>query len=188
MPVEQVAEKIKRVESLGWEASIQGRKLYLVPSAVNKRAAVEHIRHQIGNVPVVASGDSLLDRCLLDFADYAVPQGMANYTARNSGILKQFTTNSPNNPVFCRRRDIELCPLYTPRCDRRCCLMTKTRIYFNRWFSVAYHYMNMIRNNEDGMQFEIYGTHSDPNNMALQACDHAELEPKVTGKVYRFLC
>ncbi|MCP1135763.1 hydrolase [Paenibacillus polysaccharolyticus] len=72
MPVEEVTEKIKRVESLGWEASIQGRKLYLVPSAVNKRAAVEHIRYQIGDVPVVASGDSLLDRCLLDFADYAI--------------------------------------------------------------------------------------------------------------------
>lgn len=66
--------------------------------------------------------------------------------------------------------------------------MTKTRIYFNRWFSVAYHYMNMIRNNEDGMQFEIYGTHSDPNNMALQACDNAELEPKVTGKEYIDFC
>ncbi|WP_145415234.1 HAD family hydrolase [Paenibacillus xylanexedens] len=72
MPVEEVTEKIKLVESLGWEASVQGRKLYLVPSAVNKRAAVEHIRHQIGDVPVVASGDSLLDRCLLDYADYAI--------------------------------------------------------------------------------------------------------------------
>ena len=39
--------------------------------------------------------------------------------------------------------------------------MKKTRIYFNRWFSVAYHYMNLIRNNEDGLEFEIYGTHSD---------------------------
>jgi hydroxymethylpyrimidine pyrophosphatase-like HAD family hydrolase len=72
MPVEQVAKKIKSLESLGWEASIQGRKLYLVPSVVNKASAVEHIRHQIGTVPVVASGDSLLDRCLLDFADYAI--------------------------------------------------------------------------------------------------------------------
>ncbi|SDL16340.1 Hydroxymethylpyrimidine pyrophosphatase [Paenibacillus sp. OK060] len=72
MPIEQVTEKIQALESLGWEASIQGRKLYLVPSGVNKRAAVEYVRHQIGNVPVIASGDSLLDRCLLDFADYAI--------------------------------------------------------------------------------------------------------------------
>ncbi|MGC5775883.1 ATP-grasp domain-containing protein [Paenibacillus pabuli] len=66
--------------------------------------------------------------------------------------------------------------------------MNKTRIYFNRWFSVAYHYMNLIRNNEDGLQFEIYGTHSDPNNMALQGCDYAELEPKVKGKEYVDFC
>ncbi|SDL16371.1 Biotin carboxylase [Paenibacillus sp. OK060] len=66
--------------------------------------------------------------------------------------------------------------------------MKKTRIYFNRWFSVAYHYMNLIRNNEDGLEFEIYGTHSDPNNMALQGCDHAEVEPKVTGREYVDFC
>lgn len=66
--------------------------------------------------------------------------------------------------------------------------MNKVRIYFNRWFSVAYHYMNLIRNNEDGMQFEIYGTHSDPANMALQGCDHAEQEPKVTGMEYVEFC
>ncbi|SEK83591.1 ATP-grasp domain-containing protein [Paenibacillus sp. OK003] len=66
--------------------------------------------------------------------------------------------------------------------------MKKTRIYFNRWFSVAYHYMNLIRNNEDGLEFEIYGTHSDPNNMALQGCDHAEVEPKVKGREYVDFC
>lgn len=66
--------------------------------------------------------------------------------------------------------------------------MSKVRIYFNRWFSVAYHYMNLIRNNEDGMPFEIYGTHSDPGNMALQGCDYAEVEPKVTGREYVDFC
>lgn len=72
LPMEHIAEKIRVLETLGWESSIQGRKLYLVPSAVNKRAAVEHIRQRIGDVPVIASGDSLLDRCLLDFAHYAI--------------------------------------------------------------------------------------------------------------------
>ena len=41
--------------------------------------------------------------------------------------------------------------------------MKKMKIYFNRWFSVTYHYMNAIRDNEDGMEFEIYGTHPDPD-------------------------
>ncbi|MEO2260943.1 HAD family hydrolase [Paenibacillus amylolyticus] len=72
LPMERIADKIRVLETLGWESSIQGRKLYLVPSAVNKRAAVEHIRQRIGDVPVIASGDSLLDRCLLDFAHHAI--------------------------------------------------------------------------------------------------------------------
>lgn len=62
--------------------------------------------------------------------------------------------------------------------------MKKMKIYFNRWFSVTYHYMNAIRDNEDGMEFEIYGTHPDPGHMALQGCDVAEVEPRLTGREY----
>ncbi|QOS77095.1 hydrolase [Paenibacillus sp. JNUCC31] len=98
MPIEQVKEKIQALEALGWEASIQGRKLYLVPSGVNKRAAVEHVRQRIGNGPVIASGDSLLDRCLLDFADYAIaPRHGELYREkqRNSDLIPyQFTKQS----------------------------------------------------------------------------------------------
>ncbi|WP_068498230.1 HAD family hydrolase [Paenibacillus kribbensis] len=72
MPLEQVLEKARIMREMGWEVSIQGRKVYLVPAAVNKQAAVEHIRHLTDGGPVVASGDSLLDRCLLDYADYAI--------------------------------------------------------------------------------------------------------------------
>lgn len=72
MPLEAVMDTIGQLDSLGWEASIQGRKLYLVPSAVNKHNAVEHIRQLVGAEAVLASGDSLLDRCLLDGADYAI--------------------------------------------------------------------------------------------------------------------
>ncbi|QZN78056.1 MULTISPECIES: ATP-grasp domain-containing protein [unclassified Paenibacillus] len=66
--------------------------------------------------------------------------------------------------------------------------MKKMKIYFNRWFSVTYHYMNAIRDNEDGMEFEIYGTHPDPGHMALQGCDVAEVEPRVTGREYVDFC
>lgn len=72
MPLEAVMEKIEQLGRLGWEASIQGRKLYLVPSAVNKWDAVAYVREQVGGGLVLASGDSLLDRCLLDAADYAI--------------------------------------------------------------------------------------------------------------------
>lgn len=66
--------------------------------------------------------------------------------------------------------------------------MKKTRIWFNRWFSVAYHYMNSIKNNADGMAFEIYGTHADLNHMSLQACDYSEQEPKIKGEQYVIYC
>ncbi|MGQ3478158.1 HAD family hydrolase [Paenibacillus sp. TY11] len=72
MPLEQVLEKARIMREMGWEVSIQGRKVYLVPAAVNKQAAVEHIRNLTDGGAVVASGDSLLDRCLLDYADYAI--------------------------------------------------------------------------------------------------------------------
>ncbi|ODB58251.1 HAD family hydrolase [Paenibacillus polymyxa] len=72
MPLEQVLEKARIMREMGWEVSIQGRKIYLVPAAVNKQAAVEHIRNLTNGGAVVASGDSLLDRCLLDYADYAI--------------------------------------------------------------------------------------------------------------------
>ncbi|MBW7474661.1 ATP-grasp domain-containing protein [Paenibacillus oenotherae] len=63
-----------------------------------------------------------------------------------------------------------------------------TRIYMNRWFSVAYHYIGMIRNNPDGEKFVFYGTHPDPRHMSLLAADHAEVEPAVIGLEYVQFC
>lgn len=59
-----------------------------------------------------------------------------------------------------------------------------TNIYFNRWFSVSYHYMNMIRDNPDGETFKFFGTHPDPNHLSLQACDYREQEPVLHGTEY----
>jgi len=59
-----------------------------------------------------------------------------------------------------------------------------TNIYFNRWFSTAYHYMNMIRDNPDGEKFAFYGSHPDPGHLSLQACDFAEKEPVLEGTDY----
>ena len=59
-----------------------------------------------------------------------------------------------------------------------------TNIYFNRWFSTVYHYINMIRDNPDGRSFTFYGTHPDPGHLSLQACDHAEPEPELYGAEY----
>ncbi|WP_028608746.1 ATP-grasp domain-containing protein [Paenibacillus harenae] len=63
-----------------------------------------------------------------------------------------------------------------------------TRVYMNRWFSVAYHYINMIRENPDGEKFEFFGTHPDINHMSLVASDHPGTEPAVVGRDYVDFC
>lgn len=55
-----------------WNVSLQGRKLYIVPQVVNKWAAVAYIRNILQEKLVVAAGDSMLDLCMLEQADYAI--------------------------------------------------------------------------------------------------------------------
>jgi carbamoylphosphate synthase large subunit len=64
----------------------------------------------------------------------------------------------------------------------------KQRIWFNRWFSTAFHFINLIRNNPDGKQFEIYASHSNPNSVVLQAADKTECEPLLKGDEYIDYC
>lgn len=72
MPIEAVKELATRLAKEGWETSIQGRKVYLVPRVVNKRDALLHLQELEGKEIRIASGDSLLDRCMLDIAAHAI--------------------------------------------------------------------------------------------------------------------
>lgn len=58
--------------SLGWRVSVQGRKLYAVPVPLTKSAAVAALAGRLEVERVVAAGDSLLDRDLLDAADVSI--------------------------------------------------------------------------------------------------------------------
>jgi hypothetical protein len=49
----------------GWHTSLQGRKLYFVPSALTKSAAVQEVCRRVGATGFAAAGDSLLDAELL---------------------------------------------------------------------------------------------------------------------------
>lgn len=53
---------------LGWGVSVQGRKVYAVPAGLSKAAAVARLRERLGGPPLLAAGDSLLDRGLLELA------------------------------------------------------------------------------------------------------------------------
>lgn len=56
----------------GWVVSLQGRKLYCVPESVTKEAAVAEVMRRVGADTLIAAGDSLLDRGLLEMADIAL--------------------------------------------------------------------------------------------------------------------
>lgn len=72
LPLDEIKQMSERLHGLGWRVSLQGRKLYVVPEAVNKSDAIIHVRRTVRSEPMVASGDSLLDKCLLESADYAI--------------------------------------------------------------------------------------------------------------------
>lgn len=82
-----------------WELSVQGRKLYLVPMNVNKKAAIRYIKQKEGRSRVVAAGDSLLDLEMLKAADHGfAPAHGEIYALFLQGTLEleriKFTKNS----------------------------------------------------------------------------------------------
>jgi hypothetical protein len=71
MPAEWIAALHVQCRALGWTVSVQGRKLYCVPDAVNKSAAVAEVHRRLGAPTVLAAGDSLLDQRMLEEAHFA---------------------------------------------------------------------------------------------------------------------
>ncbi|RFU69028.1 haloacid dehalogenase [Peribacillus saganii] len=71
-PLDELADFRKEIEGQGWRMSLQGRKLYLVPESVNKWDAVAYVKEKMGKTFVAAAGDSLLDLCMLEVADFAI--------------------------------------------------------------------------------------------------------------------
>ncbi len=61
--------------AMGWNCSLQGRKVYLVPDPVSKGAAVRYVKELAGASFVFAAGDSLLDESMLRIADAAMAPG-----------------------------------------------------------------------------------------------------------------
>lgn len=62
----------KTFRKLGWDMSLQGRKLYFMPESITKAGAMEYIKERIQADYVIAAGDSLLDRCMLESADLGI--------------------------------------------------------------------------------------------------------------------
>ncbi|WP_379128222.1 hydrolase [Paenibacillus sp. sgz500958] len=101
LPVDLTAILGDDLDVIGWSVSLQGRKLYAVPKAVSKSAAIGHVRRTVQHEPMVASGDSLLDKCLLDAADYAmVPCHGEIYAEHQSGLHQEKYLFTARSGVF----------------------------------------------------------------------------------------
>lgn len=73
---DELAAVVQVCDTHGWRALHQGRKLYLLPHALDKAAAVAHVVERTGATTVLAAGDTLLDWPMLCAADRAwVPAG-----------------------------------------------------------------------------------------------------------------
>lgn len=72
VPVDWLGEVAAAADAIGWVSSHQGRKLYLIPRTLTKQDAVAEVVARVGADLVLAAGDSLLDRGLLEFADRAI--------------------------------------------------------------------------------------------------------------------
>ena len=70
--IPDLSELATRLKAVGWTLSVQGRKVYLVPAALTKEAALEEVIARTGTLRLAAAGDSLLDRGMLARADVAV--------------------------------------------------------------------------------------------------------------------
>jgi len=72
LSAEALTELSAWYDERGWAVSLQGRKLYCVPRPLTKSAAAAEVARRTGADVVLAAGDSLLDRDLLEYADVAV--------------------------------------------------------------------------------------------------------------------
>ena len=71
IPAEWISAVAAWGQEHGWGVSVQGRKAYLVPHALSKGAAALRVADELGG-ELLAAGDSLLDRDLLEAAAFAV--------------------------------------------------------------------------------------------------------------------
>ena len=59
--------------------------------------------------------------------------------------------------------------------------MEPVRIWLNRNYSTAVHLMDLLRDNDDGVAVELFGSHPDPSAPMLTAADHRLRDPDPTA-------
>ncbi|MGD3397855.1 hypothetical protein QT474_22470, partial [Xanthomonas citri pv. citri] len=65
IPYEELIAFEKEIIEIGWRLFLHGSKLYILPSQLNKAAAVAHLQNYVAYDLHVAAGDSLMDYDML---------------------------------------------------------------------------------------------------------------------------
>lgn len=90
-PVERLLEYTTAFRKIGWNMSLQGRKLYFMPESITKSGAMEYVKEEVGADFVVAAGDSLLDLDLLESADKGILAAHGEAVRSNAQISSHIT-------------------------------------------------------------------------------------------------
>ncbi|MCH6269219.1 hypothetical protein [Neobacillus citreus] len=73
--IDEIAMLRALAAQLGWRISLQGRKLYCLPSAIRKGAALEFICHREQKKAIAGAGDSILDMDFLEICQHRLVPG-----------------------------------------------------------------------------------------------------------------
>lgn len=69
---ERVKDYSRWAAEYGWIFSVQGRKVYFIPSFINKWDAVNYVAEKEGKKTIFTAGDSNLDVCLIEHAKFGL--------------------------------------------------------------------------------------------------------------------
>lgn len=72
LPVDFLAGWTSWCADRNWVVSMQGRKIYALPRALTKEAAIAEVRSRVGGGRLIAAGDGALDAGFLTMADAAI--------------------------------------------------------------------------------------------------------------------
>lgn len=81
IPHAELAAFEKELFALGWRMFLQGRKLYVLPTCLNKAAAVAYLQESVDYDVHIAAGDSIMDYDMLIQADIG-------YSPRHGELFK----------------------------------------------------------------------------------------------------
>ncbi|MGL4305195.1 MAG: HAD family hydrolase [Mycobacteriaceae bacterium] len=72
MPVDFLEQWRQWCLERGWVVSMQGRKIYSIPTFISKSHAINEVLRRLGGSRLLSAGDGLLDADLLETADLAI--------------------------------------------------------------------------------------------------------------------